>query len=193
MRMLIMGAPGAGKGTQAELIAEHYQIPAISTGSIFRDHIKRKTDLGVRVTQIMEAGDYVPDVITSALVAKRLLEPDTEKGFLLDGYPRTIGQVKALDIMLDDISRPVECVLSLEADVDALVARLLKRAEIEGRSDDNEQTIRHRMSVYDAETADLLDLYGRRGLLVKASGEGSIDEVSQRIFDAVDAFAAARS
>lgn len=191
MKMLIMGAPGAGKGTQAERIAEHYGIPAISTGSIFRDHISRRTDLGVRVQQIIASGNYVPDVVTSALVAKRLLLPDVKAGFLLDGYPRTTEQVVALDIMLDDLDEPLDCVLSLEVDVDDLVARLLKRAEIEGRVDDNEETIRRRMQVYTDETAELLDLYERRGMLVKVDGAGPVDEVSSRIFAALDAFVTA--
>ena len=190
--MLIMGAPGAGKGTQARQISDHYGIPAISTGAIFRRHIAEQTELGKRVKEIISAGDFVPDVLTTALVAQRLLEPDARRGFLLDGYPRTAAQVAALDIMLGDLGTALDCVLTLEADVDDLVARLLKRAEIEGRSDDNETTIRHRMSVYEAETAELMDIFARRGILLSVNGEGGIDEVTQRIVAAIDEFIGAR-
>ena len=189
--MLIMGAPGAGKGTQAKQISDHYGIPAISTGEIFRRHIAEQTELGKRVKEIISAGDFVPDVLTTALVAQRLLEPDARTGFLLDGYPRTAAQVAALDIMLGDLGTGLDCVLSLEADVDDLVARLLKRAEIEGRADDNETTIRHRMGVYEAETAELMDIFARRGILLSVNGEGGIDEVTQRIVAAIDEFTGA--
>ncbi len=131
-------------------------------------------------------------MLTTALVAQRLLEPDAREGFLLDGYPRTAAQVTALDIMLGDLGTGLDCVLSLEADVDDLVARLLKRAEIEGRADDNETTIRHRMSVYEAETAELMDIFARRGILLSVNGEGEIDAVTRRITAAIDRFMADR-
>ncbi|MGO4958284.1 adenylate kinase [Luteococcus sp. Sow4_B9] len=186
MRLLIMGAPGAGKGTQAKLIANHYRIPAISTGAIFRANIAAKTPLGVRVQQLISAGEFVPDVITTAVVAKRLLENDAQDGWLLDGYPRTTDQVEALDIILEDQRQHFDCVLSLEVDPELLVDRLVKRAEIEGREDDNEETIRRRMEVYRAETEPLMDIYRERGLLVSVDGEGSVDEVAERIFAAID-------
>lgn len=181
-----MGAPGAGKGTQAKLIANHYRIPAISTGAIFRANIAAKTPLGVRVQQLISAGEFVPDVITTAVVAKRLLENDAQDGWLLDGYPRTTDQVEALDIILEDQRQHFDCVLSLEVDPELLVDRLVKRAEIEGREDDNEETIRRRMEVYRAETEPLMDIYRERGLLVSVDGEGSVDEVAERIFAAID-------
>lgn len=190
MRMLIMGAPGAGKGTQANLIANHYRIPAISTGAIFRTNIAAKTELGVRVQQIISNGDFVPDVITTAVVAKRLTEADAREGFLLDGYPRTLAQVQALDIILGEIKTGLDLVLSLNVNIDNVVDRLLKRAAIEGRADDNEVTIRHRMKVYEDETADLIDAYRQRGILVEVDGEGAIDDVAGRIFAAVDSFLA---
>lgn len=186
MRLLIMGAPGAGKGTQATGIAAHYGIPAISTGDIFRANVKNQTPLGKEVQRIMEAGEYVPDEITDQIVADRLAEPDAEGGFLLDGYPRTVGQVKALDEILQKLGAQLDAVVSLEADTDVLVGRLLKRAEIEGRADDNEDTIRNRMNVYTAETEPLLQMYRERGLLVGVDGLGAIDEVSQRITTALD-------
>ncbi|MFC6396213.1 adenylate kinase [Luteococcus sanguinis] len=189
MRMLIMGAPGAGKGTQAKLIANHYRIPAVSTGAIFRANIAAKTELGNRVNALISKGEFVPDVLTTAVVAKRLLEGDTNNGWLLDGYPRTLEQVDALDIILEDAHRKLDCVLSLETDEEELVARLLKRAQIEGRADDNEETIRRRMEVYRSETEPLMALYRERGLLVSVDGDGSVDDVAERIFAAIDQYA----
>lgn len=183
-----MGAPGAGKGTQAKLIANHFHIPAISTGAIFRSNIAAKTELGIRVNALISRGEFVPDVLTTAVVAKRLLEGDTNNGWLLDGYPRTTEQVEALDIILADAHRALDCVLSLETNEDQLVARMLKRAEIEGRADDNEETIRHRMEVYRAETEPLLAIYRERGLLVGVNGDGTVDEVAERIFAALEEF-----
>ena len=187
MRLVIMGPPGAGKGTQSGLIAEHYRIPAISTGDIFRAMKTADTPLAHRVRAIMDSGGYVSDEITNAIVAARLTEPDCEKGFLLDGYPRTVAQVETLDGTLADSGTALDAVISLEADVEEVVARLLKRAEIEGRSDDNEDTIRVRLQVYADQTAPLLDVYRSRGLLVEVDGLGPIDEVSERVFAALDA------
>ena len=186
MRLLIMGPPGAGKGTQAGLIAEHYTIPAISTGDIFRAMKTAQTPLADQLRAIMDSGGYVSDEITNAIVAARLAEPDCEKGFLLDGYPRTVAQVEALDTELAKAGRPLDAVVSLMADVDEVVRRLLKRAEIEGRSDDNEDTIRVRLQVYAEQTAPLLDIYRQRGMLVEVDGLGPIDEVSARLFAALD-------
>lgn len=191
MRLLIMGPPGAGKGTQAKGIAEHYGIPAISTGDIFRAISKADaataSDLAIQVQEIMNSGGYVSDEITNQIVAERLGQPDAAEGFLLDGYPRTAGQVEALDQLLAEEGTQLDAVVSLEADQDELVARLLKRAEIEGRADDNEATIRKRQEVYVEQTADLLGLFAGRGLLVAVDGLGEIDEVGQRIFAALDA------
>jgi adenylate kinase len=192
MRLVIMGPPGAGKGTQAGLIADHYGIPAISTGDIFRAMKTADTPLAHRVRAIMDSGGYVSDEITNAIVAARLTEPDCEKGFLLDGYPRTVTQVETLDGVLADQGTSLDAVISLTADTEEIVARLLKRAEIEGRSDDNEDTIRVRLEVYADQTAPLLDLYRSRGLLVEVDGLGPIDEVSERVFTALDAAKAAR-
>ncbi len=187
-----MGAPGAGKGTQAKAIAAHYDIPAISTGSIFRSQIEQGTDLGRKVQALISAGDYVPDVVTSAIVAQRLMEPDAEPGWLLDGYPRTQEQVKDLDLIMEELREHLDCVLSLVCDTDQLVERLLKRAQIEGRADDNDETIRHRMAVYRNATEQLIDIYRERGLLIEVDGLGEIDEVEKRIFAALDPVAAGR-
>ncbi|PIF04410.1 MAG: adenylate kinase [Propionibacterium sp.] len=185
MRLLIMGAPGAGKGTQAAKLSERYQIPAISTGEIFRDHIKRQTDLGKQVKAIIDAGEYVPDELTEQIVTGRLEE--TLDGFLLDGFPRTLHQVEFLNRFLGEHNAPLDAVLVLDADMEDLVQRLVARAAVEGRSDDNEETIRHRMEVYTAETADLIDAYEQHGLVLRVDGNGTVDEVSERLFAAVDA------
>jgi adenylate kinase len=187
MRLLIMGPPGAGKGTQAKRIAEHYRIPAISTGDIFRAMKHADTPLARQVRAIMESGGYVSDEITNEIVKDRLAQSDCAAGFLLDGYPRTLQQVKTLDDYLAETDRPLDAVISLLADVDEVVARLLKRAEIDGRSDDNEETIRVRLQVYTEQTEPLLEVYRSRGLLVEVDGLGPIDEVSERVFAALDA------
>ena len=187
MRLLIMGPPGAGKGTQATRIAEHYRIPAISTGDIFRAMKHADTPLARQVREIMESGGYVSDEITNEIVKDRLARPDCQQGFLLDGYPRTLQQVQTLDDYLAETNRPLDAVISLLADTDEVVARLLKRAVIDGRSDDNEETIRVRLQVYTEQTEPLLDVYRTRGVLVEVNGLGEIDEVSERVFAALEA------
>jgi adenylate kinase len=187
MRLLIMGPPGAGKGTQAKRIAEHYGIPAISTGDIFRAMKNADTPLARQVRAIMESGGYVSDEITNEIVKDRLAQPDCQTGFLLDGYPRTLQQVRTLDDYLAETDRPLDAVISLLADTDEVVTRLLRRAAIDGRSDDNEETIRVRLQVYLEQTEPLLDVYRSRGLLVEVNGLGEVDEVSERVFAALDA------
>jgi adenylate kinase len=186
MRLLIMGPPGAGKGTQAGLIADHYNIPAISTGDIFRAMKTADTPLAHQVRATMDSGGYVSDEVTNAIVVERLTQPDCGDGFLLDGYPRTLAQVRTLDAALDTKGTRLDAVVSLQADVEEIVARLLKRAEIEGRSDDNEDTIRVRLREYAEKTAPLLDVYREEGILVEVDGLGPIDEVSARVFEALD-------
>ncbi|MHA7985535.1 adenylate kinase [Rathayibacter sp. CAU 1779] len=183
-RLLIVGPPGSGKGTQATYIADAFGIPAISTGDIFRYHITHKTELGVRVKAIVDAGDYVPDDLTNELVAHRLSEPDAAKGFLLDGYPRTLEQVRFLDELLASDGK-LEAVVRLTADQDELVRRLTHRAHEQGRADDTEEAIRHRQNVYIAQTAPIIDVYRERGLLVEVDGIGTVDEVAGRIRDAL--------
>lgn len=185
-RLLIVGPPGAGKGTQAQRIVERYGVPAISTGDIFRANIKGGTELGKRVQAIIEAGELVPDELTNEIVADRLGQSDAANGFLLDGYPRTVDQVHALDAVLDAQGASLDAVVLLEADTEEVVARLLKRAALEGRADDTEEVIRHRQEVYAAQTAPLIELFSARGILVAVDGLGGIDEVSSRIADALD-------
>jgi len=189
MRLLIMGPPGAGKGTQAALIAAHFGIPSISTGEIFRSNVQRQTELGQVVDQIMRSGGLVPDDVTIQIVADRLAEPDTKPGFLLDGCPRTMAQAEALDGILEKLGTPLDTVLALVVDPDLLVARMMKRAEIEHRADDNEETIRERFAVYREATAPLLALYRERDQLTEVDGFGDIDVVNRRILEALAAFA----
>ena len=186
-RLLIIGAPGAGKGTQAVRIAERFQVPAISTGDIFRANIKAGTQLGKKVQSIIEKGQLVPDELTNEIVADRLQRDDVKNGFLLDGYPRTVDQVHALDAVLESEARRLDAVILLEADTDAVVERLLKRSEVEGRVDDTEAVIRHRQEVYAEQTAPLIDLFNSRGILVTVDGLGEVDEVADRIAAALDA------
>ena len=187
-----MGAPGAGKGTQATALAERYGVPAISTGDIFRFNIKNQTPLGVKVKEIIDAGQYVPDDVTEEIVADRLAEPDCEPGFLLDGFPRTMHQVYFLDRYLADRGQPLDAVVSLHVDPEVLVERLLNRAELEGRADDNPDTIRRRMEVYAGQTAPLLFHYESKGLLVDLEGTGTVDEVRERMFEQLDQHIAQR-
>jgi len=181
MRLIILGPPGAGKGTQAAKIAAEYGIPAISTGDIFRANIKNETPLGLQVKEVLASGGYVTDEITNAIVRDRLFEDDAEQGFLLDGYPRTAAQVDALDAILAEHSHALDAVLELTVDEDAVVARLLKRAEEQGRDDDTEEVIRERQAIYRRETAPLCEVYSARGLLVQVDGMDTVDEVFTHI------------
>jgi adenylate kinase len=184
-RLLIVGPPGAGKGTQAGRIAENLAIPAISTGDIFRANVKDETELGQKVKAILDAGDYVPDSLTNELIADRLTQTDAVSGFLLDGYPRTADQVTFLDEFLAKSGDALTAVVQLVADRDEIVARLRKRALEQGRSDDTEDAIRHRQDVYLRETGPLIAAYAERGLLLEVDGLGSVDEVGARIDDAL--------
>jgi adenylate kinase len=186
MKLIIMGPPGAGKGTQAKKIAGKLGIPAISTGDIFRQNVSDETELGLEAKRYMDAGDYVPDELTNKMVRERLAERDALDGFLLDGYPRTLAQVDELDDMLAERDDAVDAVLVLTVDEDEIVQRLAKRAEGEGRSDDTEDVIRHRQEVYTEQTAPLIEVYDERGLLVRVNGMGAVDEVTSRVFDALD-------
>ena len=186
MRMIFMGPPGAGKGTQASVVAGRFGIPAISTGDIFRANVSEGTPLGLEAKRYMDAGEYVPDSVTNEMVRNRIAEPDAEPGFLLDGYPRTLAQVEELDGMLADSGQSLDVVVVLTVDADELVQRLLKRAETSGRSDDTEDVIRHRQDVYTEQTAPLIDVYRDRGLLLEVDGLGEVAEVSARILAALD-------
>ena len=186
-RLLIIGPPGAGKGTQAALIAKSFGIPAISTGDIFRFNVKNETELGKKAKAFMDRGEYVPDSLTNELVRDRLSHDDAGRGFLLDGYPRTVDQVDELDAILNEMGRKLDVVIQLAADNDELVRRLASRAEIEGRADDTPDVIRRRLEVYDEQTAVLIDIYAGRGLVARIDGLGEISEVTGRIIEALEA------
>ena len=183
MRLILMGPPGAGKGTQAVFVAEKLGIPHISTGDIFRANVGAGTPLGVEAKRYMDAGEYVPDDVTNAMVRDRLTHADCEPGFLLDGYPRTLDQVGELDSMLT--ATPIQKVVELTVDVDEVVDRLVQRALDQGRADDNEDVIRRRLEVYAEQTAPLTAVYGERGLLVQVDGMGEVADVTARLLDAL--------
>jgi adenylate kinase len=188
MRLLLMGPPGSGKGTQGERLATRYGIPAISTGDIFRANLAADTEIGRVAKSYMSNGEYVPDEVTNTMVRARLAEADTGPGFLLDGYPRTPAQVRELDQMLVAAGQQLDVVVQLTVDTEELVHRLLQRAHEQGRADDTEQTVRTRQAVYADQTAPLIDLYAQRGLVLKVDGMGDVDLVAKRISDAIDAF-----
>ena len=186
-RLLLIGPPGAGKGTQAVRLAEAFEVPAVSTGDIFRANVKNGTELGLEAKKFMDAGEYVPDSLTNAIVHDRLQEVDASGGFLLDGYPRTTEQVHELDRLLHTDGTALDAVVQIVADTDEVVARLLKRAAEQGRADDTAEVIRHRMDIYEAQTAPLIEVYGARGLVVTVDGLGPVDEVTERILVALAA------
>ena len=181
-----MGPPGAGKGTQAKYVAEHFGIPAISTGDIFRANVTQGTELGVEAKKYMDAGEYVPDEITNQMVRNRIDEPDAEPGFLLDGYPRTLAQVEELDAMIANTGHRLDAVVVLTVDSEEVVQRLLQRAEKEGRADDTEEVIRRRQEIYLEETEPLIKVYKARGIVHEIDGMGEVEDVTKRIFEALD-------
>jgi adenylate kinase len=182
-RLLLIGPPGAGKGTQASILSSLLGVPAISTGDIFRENVKNNTELGQQAKAFMDQGNNVPDTLTNDLVADRLTHADCERGFLLDGYPRTVSQVEALDNFLAQNGHSLDAVVELVADIDVVVERLSKRASEQGRSDDDESVVRHRLGVYAEQTSPLIEVYGQRGCMVSVDGIGAIDEVTARITD----------
>ncbi|MFP3397034.1 adenylate kinase [Brevibacterium sp. H602] len=184
-RIILIGPPGAGKGTQAARLSEALGVPAISTGDIFRANVKGETELGKLAKRYMDAGEYVPDEVTNSMVADRLAQDDAAEGFLLDGYPRTSAQVDELDRILAAEDQAIEHVVELTADTDEVVARLLARAQTEGRSDDSEDVIRHRLDVYEEQTQPLTDIYRSRGLLRQVDGLGEVNDITERILSTI--------
>ncbi len=180
-RLLIIGPQGSGKGTQGARIADDLGIPTISTGDVFRANVKDGTDLGLKVKALIDAGDLVPDDLTSEIVRDRLSQEDAAHGFLLDGYPRNLGQVGDLDAFLDGRGEPLTAVIELSVPRDESIARLSRRAAEQGRADDNEESIAKRLSIYESETAPILDVYRERGIVDEVDGVGSLDEITERI------------
>ncbi|GAB3148850.1 adenylate kinase [Microbacterium sp. CIAB417] len=184
-RLLIVGPQGSGKGTQGVRIAEAFGVPAVSTGDVFRANISEGTELGQQVQAIIAAGNLVPDELTSAVVRDRLAQDDAAPGFLLDGYPRNLGQVGDLDAFLEERGESLDAVIELDVPREESIARLTKRAEEQGRTDDTAEVIAHRLSIYENETAPILDVYRERGLVVAIDGIGSLDVITERILTAL--------
>lgn len=184
-RFLIVGPQGSGKGTQGVLVAEAFGVPQVATGDIFRENVKGGTDLGKQVEEIIEAGHLVPDELTSELVRDRLAEPDAAHGFLLDGYPRNRGQVAHLDDFLGSRGESLDAVIELVVPREESIDRIRQRAIDQGRTDDTEEVIANRLSIYERETAPILEVYRARDLVVQIDGVGTLDEVTERIFAAL--------
>lgn len=181
MRIVLLGAPGSGKGTQATLMVERLGLPHISTGVLLRNAAKRGTDLGLKAKSIIDKGELVPDEIMSDMIEERLSRDDVANGFILDGYPRNLDQAKALDDMLKRLGQPADHAIQIDVDPDQIIKRLAGRAEQEGRADDNEDVVRNRMRVYHEKTAPVIDYYAGRGLLTHVLGDGKIEDVLERI------------
>ena len=181
MRIVLLGGPGSGKGTQAALLMEELGLPHISTGVLLRAAVKAGTELGLKAKAVMDRGELVSDDIMLGLIGERLSQPDADGGFILDGYPRNIVQAGALDDLLKRLDRPVDEALQIDVDVEMMVSRISSRAAEEGRSDDSEEVVRNRMKVYSAQTAPVVDYYAHKGVLSRVLGEGTIEEVFQRI------------
>jgi adenylate kinase len=186
MRLVLLGAPGSGKGTQATRLREHLQVPHISTGELLRAAVNAGTPLGLQAKTVMESGSLVSDDIVLGMLEERLLQPDTGNGFILDGYPRNLAQARALDSLLARIKQPVDIAVQLDVDAELLVARLSGRAHVEGRADDSPEAVRNRLTVYGEQTAPVVDYYRNQGKLVCVQGVGSMDEVFTRIVEAIN-------
>lgn len=193
MRIVLLGAPGSGKGTQAALLEQRLGVPHISTGVLFRKAVKDQTDLGKRIKTIMDSGELVPDDLTLELLEERMSRDDTKSGFILDGYPRNLAQAEALDTLLEKLGMPVQEAIQIDVDTEEVVARIARRAAEEGRSDDTEEVVRNRMRVYEEQTAPVVDYYAEQGLLTQVLGTGSIEEVLQLILSVLDQAEAERS
>ena len=191
-RLLIVGPQGSGKGTQGVLVAEAFGVPVVSTGDIFRANIKEGTELGRKVTAILDAGDLVPDEVTSEIVRDRLSQDDAAQGFLLDGYPRNTVQVGHLDDYLAGRGESLDAVILLDVPREESIARIAKRAAEQGRSDDTEEAIANRLDIYESETAPIIDVYDGRGIVDRIDGVGTLDEITERIFSALEARGLAR-
>jgi len=185
MRLVLLGAPGSGKGTQATRLTEYLNVPHISTGELLRAAVKAETPLGLQAKSVMEAGGLVSDDVVLGMLEDRLLFPDTRNGFILDGYPRNLAQANALAVLLSKLKQPVDIAVQLDVDTEILVSRLAGRAQAEGRADDSPDAVRKRLGVYQSQTAPVVDFYRNQGKLSHLNGVGSLDEVFTRITEAL--------
>ncbi len=181
MRIVLLGPPGSGKGTQAALLVAQLGVPHISTGALLRNAAKRGTELGLQAKSITDKGELVPDDIMSDMIEERLSRDDLDNGFILDGYPRNLAQAKSLDIMLERLDKPADVAIHIDIDPEQIIKRIARREKEEGRADDTEKTVRNRMRVYAEQTAPVADYYAERGLLTRVLGNGPKEEISQRI------------
>lgn len=181
MRIVLLGAPGSGKGTQAKLLEEKLNIPHVSTGDLFRAAIAEKTPLGLAAKEVMDKGDLVADEITLGMLKERIMKDDAKGGFILDGFPRNVAQAEMLESLLKELNMDLDHALLIQVDPDEVVARIAKRAEIEGRTDDTEAVVRNRLNVYAKQTAPVADFYQDHNIVTEVLGRGSIQDVQERI------------
>jgi adenylate kinase len=186
MRIVILGAPGSGKGTQAKMLVGELEVPHISTGVLLRNAAKRGTELGLLAKSIIDQGELIPDNIMSDMIEERLGRDDVANGFILDGYPRNVAQAKSLDAMLERLGRPVQEIIHIDVDPEQIIRRLAKRQELEGRVDDAEKTVRNRMRVYAEQTAPVAGYYEVSGRLTRVLGDGPKEEIFQRILSVLN-------
>ena len=186
MRLVLLGAPGSGKGTQAAMLKTSLGVPHISTGDLLRAAVKAGTPLGLKAKAVMDAGGLVSDDIVLGMLEERISQSDAGGGFILDGYPRNLVQANALDALLARIKQPVDIAVQLDVGTELLVERLSGRAHVEGRADDSPEAVRHRLNVYDQQTAPVVDFYRTQGKLACVLGVGSMDEVLGRILQAIE-------
>ena len=185
MRLVLLGAPGSGKGTQATRLREHLQVPHISTGDLLRAEVAAGSKLGLEAKGIMARGDLVSDAILLGMLEARLSRPDTANGFILDGYPRNLAQANALADLLARIDQPMDCAVQLDVDSELLIQRIAGRAKAEGRADDNPESVRKRLAIYNEQTAPVVEFYRQQGVLTVVDGVGTLDEVFTRILEAI--------
>jgi len=186
MRIVLLGPPGSGKGTQAALLVEQLEVPHISTGAILRDATKKGTQLGLQAKALTDKGELVPDNVMSELLEERLGSDDVDNGFILDGYPRNLAQASSLEALLERLEKPIDQAILIDIDDDQIIKRIARRALEEGRADDTEETVRNRLRVYAEQTAPVADFYAERGLLTKVLGEGSRNEIFQRLLSIIN-------
>ena len=181
MRIVLLGPPGSGKGTQAKLLVKQLAVPHISTGALLRDAAQKGTELGLQAKALTDKGELVPDNVMSGMIEERLKDKDVADGFILDGYPRNLAQARSLDALLERLGQPVDEAILIDIGAEQIIGRIAKRAQEEGRADDTEETVRNRLRVYEEQTAPVANFYAERGLLTRVLGEGTIDEIFQRL------------